>query len=675
MNWYSLLALTTYLTAVLANIYAVANSKNNTARLVTRQDMMVPNSMLYNMHAKGLLINNNQQTFCQATIISDTAAVLAASCFDYNDSGKADSTKYKVYVEATDPSIVSQAQVSSITPHPSYNPQTFANNIAVVTFSAISTGMEYIIDNKPGLWETFLHISNSLNSANTQWNTPEMSDLALGDQNACEAASSLFKANKYDFFCTVGTIPSMFHSGCMAPYKFLLGHNETGTGMLGFYSHSAILGGNPFCDHSEIYNYYLRIDHYIPWINTVVDPDVYAANRDNVAPDATTPDYAMATPGTQSTDGRKIYSLNNQEDILPLIKAVPSTPEESGVLLEPAVPAESELTTVSVTETETETITQTLDPVTVTVTATGTLTNTEQTTDTLSTTQQQTDTVDHTTTVSETVTATETTTEMVTTTLIQSFTGTLTNTMTDMQTQSQTLTTSFITTVVSASECPVMTCNPSIEVSEVTVTETQIESSVEVETVTVTELGEITNEETEISTMYITVIETQSADTVTETTTVIQSESAEPEIIVSTVTATDTSTEKIIETETEVETTTETENVMDSPEEPSEEPEDSSSTAKDKPSSLKPWMIALIIIIVLAVLLIMLLLGCLYYRWRKRQHDQYLTGMVRPASYPPDYFNPELKEKGYDPYYIPSRYAQSERQSRYNSNGSYVGYI
>ncbi|KAJ2452652.1 hypothetical protein EV183_002803 [Coemansia sp. RSA 2336] len=541
MNRYILLALVVHFAAVLANTYAAASSKNTT-HLFVRQGAPAANSALYNMHAKGLLINNNQQTFCQATIISSTAAVLAASCFDSTE--KADPTVYKVYVEATDPNVVTQAQVSSITTHPSYNPQTFANNIAVVTFSAITTGMEYVIDNKPGLWDAFLHISNSLNSANTQWNTPEMSDLALGDQN-------------------------------------------------GF-------------------------------------------------------------------------------------NAVPNAPLESDVSLEPAISAGPALTTVSVTETEieTETITDTLDPVTETVTATLTLTNTEQLTGTLSTTQQQTDTVDHTATVSETVTATETTTEMVTTTLIQSITGTLTNTQTDMLTQSQTLTTSLITTVVSNSECPVMTCDPSIEVSEVTVTETQIESSVETETVTVTELGEITNEETEISTVYITVMETQSADTVTETTTVIQSESAEPEVIVSMVTETetDTTTEMMIETTTE--------SIMDSPEEPSEEPseepeesEEPSSTAEDKPNSLQPWMIALIIIIILAILLIMLFLGCLYYRWRKRKHEQYLAGMVRPASYPSEYLNPALKEKDHDPYYIPSRYAQSERQSRYNSNGSYVGYI
>ncbi|KAJ2631384.1 hypothetical protein H4R22_002013, partial [Coemansia sp. RSA 1290] len=203
---------------------------NSTSRLFVRQDppsdMMVPYSMLYDKHAKAILMMKDQQTFCQATLLSSTAAVLAASCFEYDENNNADTSMYNLAVEAQDPNVVMRTQISNITPHPNYDPESFANNIAVIRFTEISTNMEYYIDNLPSLWYSFLHAHYSLNADNTKWNDPTLSDVPLADQNECSSSSSLFQAYQSDFICTTETVPSMFRDGCVLPYKFILGHYE-----------------------------------------------------------------------------------------------------------------------------------------------------------------------------------------------------------------------------------------------------------------------------------------------------------------------------------------------------------------------------------------------------------------------------------------------------------------
>ncbi|KAJ2357089.1 hypothetical protein H4S02_012612 [Coemansia sp. RSA 2611] len=108
----------------------------------------------------------------------------------------------------------------------------------------------------------------------------------------------------------------------------------------------------------------------------------------------------------------------------------------------------------------------------------------------------------------------------------------------------------------------------------------------------------------------------------------------------------------------------------------SSESSETETGAETEKSSLPPWLIGLIVLIVVAVLLLMVLFGYLYYRWRKRQREQYLASLVRPVSYPEEYLNPSGKEKDSKAYYIQNSYNHpEERQSRYNSKGSYVGYI
>ncbi|KAJ2275940.1 Transmembrane protease serine 9 [Coemansia sp. RSA 2522] len=601
---------------------------------------------------------NNQQTLCQATILSSTAAVLAASCFDYDENKQADVSQYSLTVQAGEAAEVLQAQISNITPHPNYDPVTFANNIAVIRFSEVTTTLTYMIDNQPFLWESFLHVQFSLTADLAQWNVPQMEDVSLGDQNECGASSTLFQAYPSDYICSVGKVMSTYDNGCELPYQFILGHFEVGTGMIGFYSHSSLEENTSFCDNNQIYNYYIIIAHYIPWINLLIDPDVYAGNRRSAAPDEVTESYTMMSPVTGSSNGRTIHSLYKFANVLPVIEAVP------------AIPAEVQINTITETETETETKTTTSISITTeepnTVTVTDTIINTEQVTNIVSTTQDITTTSDRTTTVSETVTATATatTTETVTATLLQTLSETQTNIQSDTLIQSQTMSLLITTTAVSMSECPVVTCDTP-DVSRLTVTETEKGTTVEIETVTVTELDNMTVDNHEFSAVVVTVTISQPPETVTQT--VASDQSVDP------ITMTSISTEILVVSETEtldgsVESifatvTTEIKPSSSLPAEP------------EKSDALPPWMIALIVVIIVVVLLIMGLFIYLYFRWKKKQRELYLASLVTQTDYPQEYINPQYMSKGYDGYDIPGSYnLPEERQSRYNSKGSYVGY-
>ncbi|KAJ1802881.1 hypothetical protein LPJ77_005514, partial [Coemansia sp. RSA 2523] len=240
----------------------------------------------------------DQQTFCQATLLSSTAAVLAASCFDYDGNKQADISQYNLAIEMGDATVVTRAQISNITPHPNYDPVTFANNIAVIRFTETTTNMSYMIDNVPSLLDGFMHAYYNLNTDNTQWNEPQPMVLQLSDQNDCAASSSLFQAYQSDFICTTMRVRSIFNDACNIPYMFIVDSSDDG-GILGFYSHSSLDENTEFCNNDNIiYNYYLNIAHYIPWINLLIDPDVQVGNRQNIAPDAVTESYSMTSPAS-----------------------------------------------------------------------------------------------------------------------------------------------------------------------------------------------------------------------------------------------------------------------------------------------------------------------------------------------------------------------------------------
>ncbi|KAJ2136631.1 hypothetical protein GGH17_001885, partial [Coemansia sp. RSA 788] len=147
---------------------------------------------------------------------------------------------------------------------------------------------------------------------------------------------------------------------------------------------------------------------------------------------------------------------------------------------------------------------------------------------------------------------------------------------------------------------------------------TEMNTSVETQTVTLTEFGKMTVDSLELSTIMVTVTAAPPPETVTET---VASDQSIAPLTVTTITVETLviSETKTLEGNVESIFATVTTEI-----EPSSSPLDEPETEMES-IVLKPWMIALIVV---ALLLIMALLGFIYYRWKRKQREQYLAGLA-----------------------------------------------
>ncbi|KAJ2142784.1 hypothetical protein IW136_001854, partial [Coemansia sp. RSA 678] len=112
----------------------------------------------------------------------------------------------------------------------------------------------------------------------------------------------------------MATRVSFSDGNCVLPYKYVAGHKDTDVIQLGFYSHSAIKEDTGFCNGetvNPIYNYYILLANYIPWINSKINTPLTAYHFEGSTPAESTTSYSMKTDITYSGDEPKQYSLHN----------------------------------------------------------------------------------------------------------------------------------------------------------------------------------------------------------------------------------------------------------------------------------------------------------------------------------------------------------------------------
>ncbi|KAI9502677.1 hypothetical protein BX070DRAFT_246931 [Coemansia spiralis] len=86
----------------------------------------------------GILYKNDGQTYCEVAITSQNFGIAAASCFDYAGGNVDLSVKYFVMMSSnTQIAAFGTYAVQVVTPHPNYNPTTYANNIAVLKLTTV----------------------------------------------------------------------------------------------------------------------------------------------------------------------------------------------------------------------------------------------------------------------------------------------------------------------------------------------------------------------------------------------------------------------------------------------------------------------------------------------------------------------------------------------------------
>ncbi|KAJ2306469.1 hypothetical protein IWW55_001442, partial [Coemansia sp. RSA 2706] len=242
-------------------------------------------------------------------MISNEAGVMAASCVDREKGQDGGSVEFSISVGLSGSELVGTFEVEDIAFHDDYDPDTFANNIAIVTFKPYSGVHNYAIAMSPHGYTEFTFVHRTLTANNDGWNDYYARAGGTADENECGQASTLFKENPNGFMCNKGSVPSMWNKDCVLPYKYVIGDAEDSSGQLAIYSHSSAPDGDQFCGGGELFSYYLIIANYAEWINGYIDTPITAPQKEVNGGPAATGDYSMTIPDTMSENGYTTYSL------------------------------------------------------------------------------------------------------------------------------------------------------------------------------------------------------------------------------------------------------------------------------------------------------------------------------------------------------------------------------
>ncbi|KAJ2834341.1 hypothetical protein GGI24_000444 [Coemansia furcata] len=291
----SLLALAAGLSVALAN-YEVPNM-HRLYRRTTASDV--------NGFRGAVLLKNGQQTSCEVALMHETYGFVAAACLDYMDNeAKAvnQSTIYEVAISAGNQVSYGTLLVSKLTPNPRFDPKTFANNLAIIEFSAGGRYpfVNYVASWRPD-WTSMYYVRRSLMGTNA-WNMPAVGPYSESSDDLvnCARANRLFLSNQNDLMCNKMSTPSPVNTTCSAPYGSVYGVNGANIAIAALYSHSAIYGKN-ICGGGTVYNYYTVMENYVHWAMSVLNTRVpvyhtrIAAYTENMDPN-----YSMVIPAQPS---------------------------------------------------------------------------------------------------------------------------------------------------------------------------------------------------------------------------------------------------------------------------------------------------------------------------------------------------------------------------------------
>ncbi|KAJ1995487.1 hypothetical protein GGI25_001055 [Coemansia spiralis] len=262
----------------------------------------------------GVLVKEEQQTFCAVVPLNQQYALVAASCFETKSNKANDNVDYRIYLSGNGNETPTLMDVTSIQTHPKYNESSFANNLAIIQISnSASAPFTNYIGALPSEWATLTYVQHSLTEDMKSWNAPVSKPGEAGGSSSCEKASSLYKANKDAFVCSTAYRTSFENQNCKTPLKFAVGSSGGMNAIVALYSHSAISGtpGDGFCNSDNvILNYYTNLYNYIPWIQSETGLSIsvrHASPADYSKPNK---DFVMKNPSTSAkNDGSFIYSL------------------------------------------------------------------------------------------------------------------------------------------------------------------------------------------------------------------------------------------------------------------------------------------------------------------------------------------------------------------------------
>ncbi|KAI8321121.1 hypothetical protein GQ54DRAFT_290183 [Martensiomyces pterosporus] len=291
-----------------------------------------------------LLIKNSLATSCECIPIDSMAAFVAASCFDYSSGQLNETTKYEVSIDNNKITTRAQLPIEKIHIHPAYDPNTIANNIAVVEFNTHGTvnwTNQIAVDRNS--WADVIYVRRSLRDITASvWNNPQVAEHTETDDD-CRASSGLFAANQGDFLCGNWTVQGIPNSNaCSIPFGSLYSVSGKRLAVAGLYSHTVIYGDN-ICAYRHQLSYYTLLSNYTAFANSVLRGHTVNTYTSNLAYKTNaSASYKMNTGTATNIKGTTTMS----GDLFPRVGVLQQ-------LMSPGVSAAPSLSTGSATPTST----------------------------------------------------------------------------------------------------------------------------------------------------------------------------------------------------------------------------------------------------------------------------------------------------------------------------------
>ncbi|KAJ1662974.1 hypothetical protein GGF38_003254, partial [Coemansia sp. RSA 25] len=133
------------------------------------------------------------------------------------------------------------SNIQNIVTHPNFNPQNFANNLAILVLPAASPApFSNPISDWPSEWQTYYYVQRAGAPTKTPaWQNPKVvsAQNSTTDTTNCKATSFIFDLNPYAFVCSPLSLPSA-DANCVMPYGVIYQYDGTQAVVAAILSHS-----------------------------------------------------------------------------------------------------------------------------------------------------------------------------------------------------------------------------------------------------------------------------------------------------------------------------------------------------------------------------------------------------------------------------------------------------
>ncbi|KAJ1883495.1 hypothetical protein LPJ66_011027, partial [Kickxella alabastrina] len=270
----------------------------------------VTSSNLINDFRGAVLILAGVQTSCEIALFNTQFGATAASCFIFKSDGSVDNNKdFKIAINSPTDGTSKMFTLDSIDVHSNYNPSTYANNIAFITFNTKNSQSWYaFVGANPAEWNSVLYSHRKMTSVKEKtWGST--SAAFLSSNSECSANSNLFSSNSNTMLCVTSAVTSPMNSNCRLPYG-------TGWGVMqpddlsvsAIYSHSVITGDSLCQTTGTSYHYYTMIYPYIAWAKKKLDIDIDTFWLDDSFSPNSDKSFSMKNAAGASKSGIKLVS-------------------------------------------------------------------------------------------------------------------------------------------------------------------------------------------------------------------------------------------------------------------------------------------------------------------------------------------------------------------------------